>query len=342
VPPQIVINVGGGRLSRVVGWLGWLGFTVCLLVLISHSLTWQDYFNTTGEVEEKYFSGDLYGRDKVAIIAVAGAIVDGSFAKQEIDHARKDKHVKAIVLRVVSPGGTIAGSDYIYHHLKKLRDEKQLPLVVSMGSIAASGGYYVSMAVGDREKSIYAEPTTTTGSIGVIIPHYDFSGLLQRFDVKEDSLATHPRKQMLSMTRPMTEDHRELLTAYLNEAFTRFKEIVKEGRPAFRTDEEALNQLATGQVFTAPQAKKLGLVDEIGFLEDAVERAIELAGLDKDKTRVVEYRRTAGLLDFSWLGESRSTELQLARLLEWNTPQAYYLATTMPALLTHAAQRRDE
>ena len=101
-----------------------------------------------------------------------------------------------------------------------------------MGSIATSGGYYVAMAVGDQPKSIYAEPTTTTGSIGVIIPHYDLSGLLARLDIKDDSLVSHPRKQMLSMTRPVSADDRRCLEAYLQDAFKRFKGVVKSGRPA--------------------------------------------------------------------------------------------------------------
>jgi len=142
--------------------------------------------------------------------------------------------------------------------------------------VAASGGYYVAMAVGDQQRSIYAEPTTTTGSIGVLIPHYDLSGLLARFDVKDDTLATHPRKEMLSMTKPMTDEQRELVKIYMNEAFTRFKEMIKGGRPSFRTDEAALDTLATGEVFTANQAKERGLIDEIGFIEDAIDRVIEM------------------------------------------------------------------
>ena len=104
----------------------------------------------------------------MAIITVSGVIVDGDgYVKKQIERVRQDEDVKAIVLRVNTPGGTVTGSDYILHHLNRLRAERKLPLVVSMGSVAASGGYYVSMAVGDQPQSIYAEPTTTTGSIGV-------------------------------------------------------------------------------------------------------------------------------------------------------------------------------
>jgi protease IV len=340
-PPQIVVQCGSGRLQRFFGWAGWFGFGASLLVLLSWSFAMQQYFDTTGGIQERYHSGEKHATDKVAIISVTGTIIDGSgFVKNQIDRIRDDKNVKAIVVRVVSPGGTITGSDYILHHLAKLRDEKKIPLVVSMGSIAASGGYYVAMAVGDQEQSIYAEPTTTTGSIGVIIPHYDLTGLLERFDIEDTSLASHPNKQMLSMTRSMTDEQRKIVEAYLDAAFVRFKERIKLGRPVFRKDPAALDQLATGEIFTADQAKQFGLIDEIGFVEDAIDRVIALANLKKDKTRVVQYERTASLLNLPWLVESQHarTRLDLAQWFDLHAPQAYYLATTLPALVTQAAR----
>jgi protease-4 len=334
--PQIVVQVGSGSLQRTLCWIGWLGFAVFCILFVGQSLTLQEYFDTTDGIQEKYYSGAKSGRDKVAVITVSGAILEGrGFVKKQIDRVREDDKVKAVVVRVNSPGGTITGSDYLYHHLKKLREEKKIPLVVSMGGIAASGGYYVSMAVGDQEKAIYAEPTTTTGSIGVIVPHYDLSGLLNRYEVKDDSIVSHPRKQLLSMTRPISEEDRQILQSYVDEAFVRFKEIVKQGRPAFRADPAVLDQLATGEIFTAEQARRHGLVDRIGFLEDAIDRAMDLARLDKDKTRVVEYERLGGLFEIPFLAEAGGRSFDVATLLELNTPQAYYLATTLPPLVSH-------
>lgn len=333
--PQIIINVGVGRLARLLCWIGWAGFILSALLLIGRSLASNDYFSNTADVDEKYHSGSKTGKNKVAIISVSGTILDGSFVKQQIDRARQDDKVKAIVLRVASPGGTITGSDYIYHHLTKLRQERdQLPLVVSMGSVAASGGYYVAMAVGDQQEAIFAEPTTWTGSIGVLIPHYDVSGLMARFDVKDDTLATHPRKQLMSMTRPISDDDRQLLQGYLNDAFARFKTVIREGRPTFRKAPAVLDKLATGEIFTANQALQHGLIDKIGFLEDAIERAMQLANLDEDETCVVEYRRLSSLLPIPFLSEGRASEQELGRLLDMSTPQAFYLASTFPALLT--------
>ncbi len=337
-PPNTqVIIYQQGWLSRLWTWLGWAGLAVALIVLIGQWMALRDYFNTTGGIQERFVQGGKLATDKVVILSIEGVIMQGDgFVKQQIDRIREDDDIKAIVVRVDSPGGTVTGSDYIYHHLKKLREETGLPMVVSMGSIAASGGYYVSMAVGDQENSIYAEPTTTTGSIGVIIPHYDLSGLLARFDVKDDSIATHERKQMLAMTRPIPEEHREIIKKHLDAMFTRFKWIIKEGRPCFAADGEALDKLATGEVFTADQAIENGLVDKIGFIEEAIDRAHELANLDKTKTRVVRYRRPADLLSVFGAAQAhqQSAVFGLPQLFDLAAPRGWYLATSLPAIAT--------
>jgi len=295
-------------------------------------------------IHEQYHSLAHHGADKVAVILLEGTILDGDgFVKKQIDHIRKDEGVKAVVLRVNSPGGTVSGSDYLYHHLKKLVDDRKLPLVVSMGGIAASGGYYVSMAVGDTPESIFAEPTTWTGSIGVVIPHYNVAGLMEKLQVEEDSVKSHRLKQMGSPTRKMTEEERQIFQGLVDDSFGRFKDIVKAGRPAFRGDEQALVKAATGQVFTTRQALANGLIDKEGFVEEAIDRAIALAKLDKEQTKVVKYKRTGGLLDlFLLTAQSKSAPRhgvsELASLLELASPRAYYLCTWLPPL---AASRND-
>jgi protease IV len=337
--------------NRFVSGLGWtlffvtaLALVIVSLMLMGFSIAYSDYFDTTEGITEKYVSGSESASDKVAIISIEGVIMEGDgFVKHQIDHIRKDDYVKAVVVRVDSPGGTITGSDYIYHHLNKLREEKQidgkpLPMIVSMGAIAASGGYYVSMAVGDQERAIYAEPTSTTGSIGVIVPHYNISGLMKEYKVVDDSIASHERKQMLAMTKEMPAEHREIIQGYVNEAFVRFKDIIKTGRAEYRRNPEKLDQLATGEIFSATRAKENGLVDEIGFLEDAVDRAIELGGLDKEKVKVVKYKRPAALFDLGDIGAANAQQSQLGMLFELSQPKAYYLSTTLPAIFsTHRA-----
>lgn len=336
-PQPIVVVQRSGVLGLLVAMTGWLGFFICGSVLLLLIMITVAFYPDPEALETKVISGDEYADGKIAVITIDGVISDSEdegFVKRQIDEVIDDDDVKAIVLRVDSPGGAVTGADYLFHHLKKLKKEKGVPVVVSMGGMAASGGYYVSMAVGDQKDSIYAEPTTTTGSIGVIIPHYDISGLLARFDVKDDSISSHERKQMLAMTRPIPAEHRLIIQGYVNETFDRFKTVVKEGRPQFSKDGAALDKLATGEIFSADQALKHGLVDKIGFLEDAVDRAIELAGLTEDDVQVVKYKKPVSFLDDIALMQSRASRgsLSVDDLLEMSTPRAYYLVTSLPAL----------
>jgi len=164
----------------------------------------------------------------------------------------------------------------------------------------------------------------------VIIPHYDLSKLMDDWKIKDDSIMSHPNKAMLSMTREMSEDHRKLVKAYLDEAFERFKNVVKEGRPGLAKDPTALNDLATGEIFSADRALKLGLVDKLGFIEDATARAAELAGLSAESYRVVRYERMGSLFDLSDLAGAQGKSSGLEGLMEMATPKAYYLCTTLP------------
>lgn len=316
---------GGGS------WLVWLALFICLGLLGWQYTQKQDYYDTTTGTTEKYVSGRKTATRKIAIISVEGLIATGEgHVRKQIDRIRDDKNVVAVVVRVNSPGGTVTGSDYIYHHLKKLREDRQLPMVVSMGSIAASGGYYVSMAVGHEPDSIFGEPTTTTGSIGVIIPHYDFSGLMKRFDIKDDSIATHPRKQMLSISREMPEEHRQLLLGYINESLDRFKSIVRDGRKTFADDPTKLDALATGEIFSALKAKENGLIDQIGFLEDAIAAVEKKAGLEPGQGRVVKYEAPFSLADFQLLKAKSDAASDISL---FSSPQPFYVCTTTPVLM---------
>jgi protease-4 len=310
-----------------------LGASVLLNILLIASLVEE----SSARVQEELYEPDRFGRgsDKIAIISVDGVILEGEgFITRQIRQARKDEQVKAVILRVTSPGGTISGSDFIYHRLKEFREETGKPIVVSMGSIAASGGYYVSMAVGDTPRTIFAEPSTWTGSIGVIIPHYNLTGLLHEVGVEEDSIVSHPLKDLGSFTRPMTEQEREILQTLVDQGFERFKDVVKYGRPVFQNDPRRLDEVATGQVFTAQQAKDLGLVDEIGFLEEAVDRAIELSGIDPQDYRVVKYKPEPTLATLLFGDEVHSRTPDLSALLEAASPRAYYLYTWLPAAVS--------
>jgi protease-4 len=318
----------------LLGLVGSLALNGVLMALVG--LTGLGSSDGEGRVREQFYSHNHWGTEKVAILSIEGTILSGDgFFKQQIDHARKDAEsgsLKAIVVRVNSPGGTISGSDYMLHHLRKLAADTHLPVVVSMGGLAASGGYYVSMCTGDQPNTIFAEPTTWTGSIGVVIPHYNLAELLEKWGVQEDAVASNPLKTMGTFARKMTDRERKIFQELVDEGFTQFKAVIKEGRANFRKDPSSLDKLATGQVFTAQQALKNGLIDKIGFVEDAIDRAIRLAKLDRANVKVVKYKAEPKLSEIL-LGRSRiQPAVDLAALLDSMAPGAYYLCTWIPPL----------
>ena len=336
-PPTRVILEHASPWGRWGTRIAWTVAGISLLAALGSAGAFAQYFQRDGRVVEKYHALSKTAAAKVAVVTLAGAIMGGDgFIRAQLDHVAEDEAVKAIVLRVDSPGGTVSGSDEIHHRLGKLARERDLPVVVSMGGIAASGGYYVAMANGGREDVIFAEPATLTGSIGVIIPHFDLSKMLKRFDVRDDSVASGPLKEMLSPTKDRTPEladrERRLLKALVDDMFVRFKEIVRAGRP--KLDADAVDKVATGQIFIAQQAKEAGLVDRIGFLEDAVDRAVELAGLTATTARVVKYSKPKGLLDEVLGGDgSAGSRVSLEAFAELTTPRAWYLCSWWPALV---------
>ena len=336
-PPTRVILEHANPWGRWVARAGWIVAGIAVLSAIGSVGAFQQYFQRDDRIVEKWHSLSKTAGYKVAIVSVTGAILGGDgFIRAQLDHVEEDDAVKAIVLRVDSPGGTVSGSDEIHHRLGQLAAKRDLPVVVSMGGIAASGGYYVAMANGGRDDVIFAEPATLTGSIGVIIPHFDLSKMLKRFDVRDDSVASGPLKEMLSPTKDRTPEladrERRLLKGLVEDMFTRFKEIVRQGRP--KLDAEAVDKVATGQIFTAQQAKEAGLVDRIGFLEDAVARAVELAGLTDTTARVVKYSKPKGLLDEVLGGDAGAGgRVSLEAFAELTTPRGWYLCSWWPALV---------
>ena len=352
LPGELVIrhrNVGRTLAWQVIAISGWICVLVLFGMLQYHWYISADFYDDSHGIQEYVHSGNRSAKKKIAIIKITGVIYDGSgYVKRQIDRVAADDDVAAIVLRVNSPGGTVSGANYIHHHLTKMLKKKNIPVVVSMGSVAASGGYYVSMVVGDQEGSIIAEPTCTTGSIGVIIPHWNYSELMETYGVVDDSIMSHPRKRMLTPSKKMPDEHRQLLQEYVDESFYEFKKKILAGRPAFRAgNEEAIKgdgsaikiehqgrDVATGEIFHAPKALRYGLIDRLGFIEDAIERAAELADISLEQTRVVEYSRPAPWLEIPFLSQAEASNQVLGTLMEMNTPRAYFLSSSLPPLVS--------
>jgi protease-4 len=248
-----------------------------------------------------------------------------------IEQARTDDHVKGVVLVVDSPGGLVADSHEIYHELRKLDEEKHKPIYVSMRRLAASGGYYVAMGAGP-DGLLFAEPTTWSGSIGVIIPHYDISGLADKLGVKEDSPKTGAYKDTLTMFRPVSQADKDLWKPILDESLDRFIHVIADSRKMLNVKE--IHDLATGQIFTSTQAKDKKLIDKIGYLDDAVEAM--KTKLQLQKARVVKYETSQSLLETILSGRTSVSPPQTSfnALLEAAVPRAYYLFSTAPGLAT--------
>ena len=276
---------------------------------------------TQDEPAEKFLSGDESSSHKIARVALDFTIRPPFTERfmQTLQRVLDDDQVEGVLLVIDSPGGLVSDSHRIYDKLREINQKK--PVYVAMRGICASGGYYIAMGAGP-EGRIFAEPTTWTGSIGVIIPRYDVSGLASQYGVRSDSIVTGPFKDSLNPLKELTPPERELWQAIADEALDRFVRVIDEGRAML--DEAAVRKLATGQVFTADQALAHQMVDEIGYDEDALKSLKSKIG--QASVKVVEYRFTPTLAE-SLLGASaRTPHLDpLSKILESQTPRAMYL-----------------
>ncbi|MBI3468810.1 MAG: signal peptide peptidase SppA [Planctomycetes bacterium] len=223
---------------------------------------------------------------KIAIIDVGGLLLNmrtGSlFAegtnpvadfREKLDQAADDRSVKAVVLRINSPGGAVTASDIMWHDVIDFRAETSKPVVACLMDVAASGGYYLASGC-DR---LVAHPTCVTGSIGVVMSVWNFHGLFEKLGVESESIKSGPNKDLGSPAHPLTDEQRGILQAMIDQFHERFVEVVTRGRP--KLSEQAIRMLADGRVYSAAEAEKLGLVDRIGYLEDAIAEAKALAGI---------------------------------------------------------------
>jgi protease IV len=240
-------------------------------------------------------------QEKVAVIRVEGPILDSHQTIAELKAFADDPLVRAIVVRIDSPGGGVAPSQEIYNAVRRVRKENNKTVVASMGTVAASGGYYIAVAT-DR---ILANPGTLTGSIGVIMQMANFEELLEKIGVKNVVVKSGKFKDVGSPFRTMREEDRQVLQSLMDQVHRQFIDAVAEGRSL---DSAEVEPLADGRVFTGQQAKSLLLVDEIGDLQDAIRLAGELGGI-QGEPRVIEPQKTFTFRDFlasQFFGDVRS------------------------------------
>jgi len=251
---------------------------------------------------------------KVAVLKVEGVINTADDILARLKKVEEDKSIKALVVRVNSPGGAVGASQEIYEELKKIKEKYKKPVVVSMENVAASGGLYISLPA----NVIYANGGTITGSIGVIIQKLTVKELLHKLGIKAEVVKTGKYKDILSPFRDMTPDEKEYLLKLEENVLNQFKEAVVENRKGkLKVD---INQIADGRIFTGSQAKEIGLIDKIGNYQDAISEAASLAGI-KGKPVVVELKKEQPLVK-----KILGTSLKGVNMLDFDSPlMVYYL-----------------
>lgn len=234
--------------------------------------------------------------DKVALIDVSGVIVDGprpglltsgtnpvDDLASRLTRAKDDPAVRAVVVRINSPGGSVTGSDMMYGEVRRFARETGKPVVASLGEVAASGGYYVALA-GDR---IVAQPTTITGSVGVIFPTFNVSEGMTMIGLRSRAVTSGPNKDLASPFAPMREEHYAILQSLVDEYYARFRGLVVERRPGLSA--ERLDEATDGRIMSGARAVALGLADAEGGVREAFEEAKALAGVRS--ARLVKYHQ---------------------------------------------------
>ena len=237
------------------------------------------------------------GKDKILVIPIKGEI-SGSTSKgliftkpsmiqevvSQLKQAEKDKAIKAIILKIDSPGGTVTASDILYHEIIAFKKRTGVKLVAAMMDVAASGGYYIALPA----DFIMAHPTTITGSIGVIFMQPKVNSLMEKIGVGLDINKSGKNKDMGSPFRNTTDEERKLFQDLTDELGKRFINLVSINR---KLEKNQLVEISTARIYLAPKALELGLIDKIGYLDDAISETKKLAGLSQD-ARIVIYRRT--------------------------------------------------
>ncbi|MCL6620721.1 MAG: signal peptide peptidase SppA [Syntrophobacterales bacterium] len=278
-----------------------------------------DLFEEQKPLQEKVVSGR--GQDKILLVDISGFLTDsprrglkslfgGTDAarlKEELEKAGKDPRIKAVVLRINSPGGMVSGADLMHHEILVFKREHRRPVIAALMGVAASGGYFVAQAA----DVIVAQPSGVTGSIGVVALKPNLKGLMDRTGIEAEVVKSGRFKDFWSPFKPAGPEEKQLMEGIIADFYGRFLEVVAQGRGL---SPDKVRPLADGRIFTAAQAKDLGLVDRIGYLDDALALARERAGLTE--ARVVVYHRP---------GSYRPTIYSLApELLEWD-PRFFYL-----------------
>jgi protease-4 len=300
--------------------------------------------STNKQLEETQIQRDegLFVSDKIAIIDIDGLLVNRSkggwlrrgenpvsLLIEKLDKAAADKSVKAVVLRLNSPGGTVAASDIMYHQLRQFRQETGKPVIACVLGIGCSGAYYIACGC----DGIIAQPSSVVGNIGTIFQTFSVAGTMEKIGVKAVTIKSGELKDMASPLHDLSDGERKVLEGIIEHHSEQFFEVVQNGRK--KIDEQKMAELSDGRVFTAGQAMEQGLIDKVGYLEDGIEWAKEIAGIKK--TKVVIYHRSSNYIPNAYSLASANADgigpLVNLELPDWlNSGGAQFLYLWQPAV----------
>jgi len=313
---------------------------ICLISLLASGCVAPQlklFSDATDPLKEYTLSGEEKG--KVLLIPVDGIISDAAEEEMlrtrpsmvqeivaQLELAREDPQIKAVLLKVDSPGGAVTASDIIYRELLDYKEDTGAKVVVAMMSIAASGGYYISLPA----DFIMAHPTTVTGSVGVIFMRPQIHGLMSKIGVDVDADVSGINKDMGSPFRESTEREKLMFKSLIDTLGDRFLDLVKTHRPV----EASLEEIASARIYLAGEAVEAGMIDGLGYLPDAIAKAKALAGLPEE-SKVVVYRRTDFPNDNIYNSVQMRTPVKPAALIDIGLPESvtrnlsgfYYLWT---------------
>ncbi len=290
--------------------------SVVILIVVASCIV---FFGFTGLMLIVGMSGDFdsdfsgFG-DKVAVVEVYGEIISSRDVVRQLKNWSDDGSVKAIIIDIDSPGGGVAASQEIYDQILKTREEG-ITVIASMGTVAASGGYYIACAA----EKIVANPGTLTGSIGVILSFPTAKKLFEKIGVQFETVKSGELKDVGSMDRAMTPKEERMLQAVIDDSYEQFIEAIAVGR---EKDKDEIYPFADGSIFTGRQAYNIGLVDTLGSFETAISIAGEMVNLGPDPDVVRERKRKPGIFDV--LAES-ATLLESLSKLEKTQPSLGYI-----------------
>jgi protease-4 len=326
----------------------WLYLTMLLLPTVlagcGQSAFHIELVPTDRQLEETQIQKDtgMFVSDKIAIIDVDGLLANrrrGGWLRsgenpvslfiEKLDKAAADQSVKAVVLRLNSPGGTVAASDIMYHSLMEFRRETGKPVIACVLGLGCSGAYYIACGC----NGIIAQPSSVVGNIGTIFQTFSVAGPMEKIGVKAVTIKSGELKDMASPLHDLSDEEREVLEDIIEHHSEQFFEVVRNGRK--QIDEQKMANLSDGRVFNADQALQQGLIDKIGYLDDGIEWAKEMAGLKR--TKVIIYHRPSNYVPNAYGLSAASAEgispLVNLELPDWlNSGGAQFLYLWQPAV----------